>query len=424
MSAFSYSARDLSGKLTQGEMQGVSSEEVGAQLRASGLYPVSIQKLGRGGGKAKPKRKGHDGAMRHGAVVDGVTPKAKPSGKIKRGEVVSFAHQLAVMLDTGVPIAEAMESITTQTANPALQGVLEQVTETIQGGDRLATALAEHPKVFPNVMVSLVEASEASGSMGVMLERVSDYLAKEQAIIGRIRGALTYPAVMLAIALLVVVGLMVFILPRFSKMYAAKGAALPGPTRVMMWLSDSLIHHWYYWVGGIVLLIGVFIVWVSTEAGKNVLAVLQLRTPVIGGLFQKLFVARACRTMGTMLDAGVPILEMVGIVRRVTNNRLFDAMWDNVTEHLERGGQLSDALRESDLIPSQVVQMISSGEKSGRMGSVLSRVADYAEQEFDAQVKAATQLIEPVMIVAMGVFIGFLAIALLLPVFQAGQTMS
>ncbi|MEM9295497.1 MAG: type II secretion system F family protein, partial [Planctomycetota bacterium] len=340
-------------------------------------------------------------------------------GRIKRAEVVAFSHQLAVMIDTGVPISEAMACIVSQTPNPAFQAVLDRVASVIRGGDKLSTALQAHPRIFPRVMISLVEAAEASGGLGQMLERVSEYLAKERAIVAKARGALTYPAVMLGLALVIVVGLVMFILPRFEKLYTAKGSALPGPTQVLLGVSNAITAQPWAWLAGGVGLAVAFALYRRTDAGRRQLDALRLAAPVIGPLTRQLFLARATRLMGTLFAAGVPILDIIRLVRKVTRSHRYEQLWDHVSAHLERGGQLSDALEGSELIPPDVRQMILAGEKSGRLEQVLTKVADFSETEFDERVKTATQLLEPMMIVAMGVFVGFLALALLLPVFQA-----
>ncbi|MEM1211489.1 MAG: type II secretion system F family protein [Planctomycetota bacterium] len=421
MPAFAYKARTASGSLDSGVLQADNLDAATAMLRTAGKFVIELSpqgKNGKAGRPAKPAAKLSAGAP---AKARSTTGKRK---KIKRAEVITFAHQLAVMIDTGVPLGDALDCIGEQTDNLNMADVIAAVTQTVQSGNELSVALEEHPKVFPPIMASLVKASEASGTLGTMLDRVSQYLGKEQATAKKIKSALTYPAVMLGLVVVITLGLMIFVLPRFETIYAGKGAALPAPTRMLLATSGQITGFWYAYAGGAAALIVGLAVFLRTPTGRNTLDQAKLSTPVVGPLFERLYLTRACRTLGTMIDAGVPILDMVAIVRDVTNNVQYDALWDEVDQQLRAGDPLSAGLKDSPLIPGSVSQMIVSGEKSGRLGSVMSKVADYTEAEFDDRVKAATQLIEPAMIVTMGAIIGFVAIALLLPIFSVGSAVS
>jgi type IV pilus assembly protein PilC len=273
-------------------------------------------------------------------------------------------------------------------------------------------------------MISLVKASEVSGTMGPMLERVSQYLGKEYQTAKKIKGALTYPAVMLVMILGVTVGLLVWVLPRFAGIFASKGATLPLPTRMLMLLSDALLGYWYLWISGAVAAVVGLLLARRTHAGQRLLDRAKLSAPLIGTLFRQLYVTRATRTMGTMFNAGVPVLDMVGIVRDVTRNRLFEELWEDVDHRLRRGAQLSDALFQSPLIPRSVAQMIYAGERSGRLGGTMEKIAAFTEEEFDEQIKTTTNLIEPALVALMGGIVGFVAIALLLPIFSVSSVVA
>ena len=402
MPDYLYKARDNEGRLTTGTLRASGTEQAGVMLRNEGKFIVAIE----------PAKAG---------IVD--TEAAPRRGRVKSADVISFAHQLAVMIDTGVPISEAMDCVTEQTASPAFKAVLEDVAKHVKSGGELSAALAQHGRVFPSIMISLIRASEASGTMGAMLERISSYMAKEAQTRRTVRGALTYPAVMLTMVLLVTVFLLAFVMPRFADVYQQRDAALPAPTQMLMTFSDLMVNYWYAWIGlAIAAAVGLAL-GVRTEAGKRLIDWLKLHIPVLGPIFRKLYVTRGCRTMGTMLAAGVPILDMVQIVRNVTVNRYYEDLWDDVDERLQRGSQLSDALFDSPLFPRSVSQMIYAGEKSGRLSSTLEKIAHFTEEEFDAQVKQSTQYLEPALVVAMGSIIGFVAIALLLPIFSVSSTM-
>lgn len=338
--------------------------------------------------------------------------------------MITFAHQLAVMVDTGVSISEALSCCAEQSESAGFKRVLEDVADEVRGGRELSAALSAHPRVFPSVMVSLVRASELSGTMGKMLDRISTYMAKEQITARKIRGALTYPAIMISAVLIITTGLLLFVLPRFASIYATRGATLPTPTRLLLGLSESLQTAWWAYLLGLAVLVALVVAGFTTQAGRRIVDLIKLDAPVVGGLFRKLYITRAMRTFGTMVEAGVPILEMIPIVRAVTHNHRFDALWEEVDQRLREGSQLSSPLFASELIPRSVSQMVYAGEKSGRLSDVMHKVAEYTEEEFDEQVKQATAYIEPAMVVTLGVIIGFVAIALLLPIFQVGQVAS
>ena len=380
------------------------------KLRADGWFVVRLeQAVNRRLAKSKPDHAAEKTAVR---------------GRVKRSQVIAFAHQLAVMVDTGVPISEALHCIADQADTEDYRRVVLDVAHQVEAGGELSRALSTYPSIFPPIMISLIRASELSGTMGQMLERVSLYLTKEQQTFKKIRGALTYPAVMLVMVVAVTVGLLVWVLPRFATIFESKGAALPLPTRMLMMISDGLIHYWYAWIAGGVV-VAVFMAMVRRiESGRRLTDRLGLMMPIFGGLFRKLFVSRATRTMGTMINAGVPVLDMVEIVRSVTRNAMYHELWDDVDARLRRGAQLSEAMFESPLIPRAVAQMIFAGEKSGRLGKTMDKIAAFTEDEFDEQVKTTTNLIEPTMVAVMGGIVGFVAIALLLPIFSVSSVVS
>lgn len=409
MPRFTYKVRDGHGALATGLVQAATLEEAGLLLRGEGKYVIHLAAAS----EAETRSDSQD-------TVDGL-----PSGRIRRHEVITFANQMAVMLDTGVPISEALQCIADQSQNPAFKGVIADIAQRVQAGGELSEALAAYPKVFPSIMTSLVRASEASGTMGTMLDRIAVYMQKEHATVKKIRGALAYPCFMLLMVVLVVVFLLVYVLPQFTGIYAQRGAALPAPTRLLMAMSEAVTAYSYYWLGGVATAVATLVFAVRTRSGRRTLDMLKLKTPVVGPLFKKLYITRGCRTMGTMIAAGVPILDMIAIVRQVTQNAWYQDLWDDVDNRLRKGAQLSDALFEAPmLIPRSVAQMIYSGEKSGRLSQVMDRVAAYTEQEFDEQVKTSTQFIEPALVSAMGIIIGFVAIALLLPIFSMGKVMA
>jgi type IV pilus assembly protein PilC len=405
MASFKYKARDGRGELITGVLSAGNIEEAGRMLRGDGKFIVKIE-------KAKDP------------ATTGTQAPGSTSGRVRRAEVITFSHQLAVMVDTGVPISEALECVAQQSENETFRVILKDISDQVQAGNDLSGALRAHARVFPPVMTSLIRASEVSGTMGRMLERISTYLSKEMQTAKKIRGALTYPAFMLGMVIVVTTFLLIFVMPKFAGIYQARDTALPVPTQMLLGLSGSLMNQWHLWLGGIIMSIaGIYFV-AGMPAGQRLFDYLKIHTPIIGPLFNKLYLTRGCRTMGTMIAAGVPILDMIEIVREVTNNALYEDLWADADNRLRQGAQLSDSLFDSPLIPRSVAQMVYSGERSGRIGDVMERIAEYTESDFDEQIKTTTSLIEPVMTAAMGVIIGFVAIALLLPIFSVGKVVS
>ncbi len=403
MARYQYQARDNSGTLATGVVAAGSAEEASRVLRGEGKYIVRLAEI---------------------AEVDAAAPGmslAQHSRRCKRNDVIYFAHQMAIMIDTGVPISEALESITDQVANPSFKAILRDITDAVQGGVEFSTALARHPRVFPTIMVSLMKAAEVSGTLGQMLEKVSEYLTKEQRITKQVKGALMYPAFMICMTIGVTVFLLTFVLPKFATIYSSRGQSLPGATQFLMATSSSLVDYWPWWLAGTATAAISFFQFNRTSTGRRSIDWLKLNAPLFKHLFTQLYVSRSTRTMGTIVNAGVPMLDAVAITKQVTTNCYYEQLWDEVAQGLEQGMQLSDPLAKSTLIPKPIVQMIRSGEKSGRLGQILCRIGEFSEEEFDRAVKASTQFIEPVMIGVMGSIIGFVAIALLLPIFSVGK---
>lgn len=346
------------------------------------------------------------------------------AGSVRREEVISFAGQLAVMLDTGVPLADALDAFVKSARAGGLRRVTEAVAEKIHSGVPFSSAIADFPKVFPNLMVSLLRASEASGKMAEMLARVSDYLAKERRTARQIKGALTYPLVMISIAVVVTGFLIVWVLPKFAKIYESREATLPMLTSVLLKSSRAIMAHWIPIVAAIIAFVVGYFVFRVTTKGRRALDTLKLKAPVIGPMFRLFYLTRATRTLGTLLAAGVGLLDAVRIVRGVTENSHWLDLWTGMEHSMTGGHTIAEIVEESWLIPPQTAQMIAAGERSGRLSEVLTKIATAAEADMDEAVKAATQLIEPAMIVFMGVTIGGIAIALLLPIFNVANVVS
>ncbi|HEX8339348.1 MAG TPA: type II secretion system F family protein [Tepidisphaeraceae bacterium] len=402
MPAFTYTARDAAGQSSSGTMTASSVGEVGKQLRAGGKFPVNVQAAAvaqRGGGAA------------------GIG--------IGRAEVIQISTQLAIMVETGVTLSEALDCIAAQAAKPKVKKLLLDLSSQVNSGGDFSTALGRHPKSFPTLFVALIKASEKSGQMPKMLQRATAYLRDEADILRKVKGALTYPAIMFAFASLTTIALLIFVLPRFTALYASKAAALPVPTKILMAISDALIGHWMFIVPGVLLgSAATYLFATRVEAGRRIAHTLQLSVPLLGAMFRQLYLSRSLRMIGTMAGSGVHLVDCVATARDLCGNRYFKALWVEVEQQLHIGKQLSETLFKSPLVPKTVAQMISSAEKGGKLAHVMEQVAGYSEQELKEKITELTRYIEPAMIVVMGLIIGGIAMALLLPVFTISRVMA
>jgi len=393
MPTFSYRVLDDNGAQRSGSLEAMTRDEALHKLRQERCTVIEI----------------HEGGM----PVDVESMRIRQAARtVKREEVIAFSSQVSVMLETGVPLIEA-----------SLRRVMEAVQESVQSGASFSSALGAFPKVFPGIMVNLMRASEASGSMGMMLKRVADYLGKERRTTKQIKGALTYPLAMITMALAVTVFLVIWVLPRFARIYSSRSAALPKPTQIVMAISNVLINHWPIILAAIAATVAGFLAFRATKRGRWTIDWCKLHAPIIGPMFTQYYLTRATRTLATLLAAGVPLIEAVRIVRNVTENVLWSRLWDKMLDSMTGGLTIGEVVTKSSIIPPPVAQMIAAGERTGKLPETLDRIAAVTEEDLDEAIKHGTQLIEPIMVSVMGALIGGLAIALLLPIFSIGSTM-
>jgi len=393
--AFQYRARDPLGNTIDGSIDAAGVDEATQKLRRDGFQVLDIEE--------------EDAGV-------GLLPKG-----INRSDLIYVTSQLAIMVDTGITLSEALSGIVEQEANPTLRKMLAEICERVESGEDFSKALAQYPKYFDKTYVSLVRASEATGSLGQMLERIADYQRKELETRGKVRAALAYPFVMMVLALAVTIFLLVYILPKFSPMFEARGTELPKPTIIMMALSDTMINQWYFWLAGIAALIAGYMYGKRTSAGRQVIDYVRIHAPIIGPMVRKVTISRAIRTLGTMLGSGVSIMDAIRLAGEVSGNIYYERLWQHVLDEVTTGRRMADVLRESPLFPRVLVQMIASGEETGKLDQVLERVSTYYDREVDTAIKATTSMIEPIMIAIMGVVVGTIGLAMLLPIFSLSR---
>lgn len=375
---------------------------------------------------APPVEQRRPGGASPASPDDGQAPQGPPPPlkKVRPDDVIFFASQLAVMVDTGVPLAEALDAIASECEHSGLKDLVEDITEQVKSGAEFSAALASHPKHFGTLFVSLVKASEASGRMGPMLERVCVYLAQQRDIRKRVQGAMAYPLAMLAFCTAVVGALLGFVMPRFRGIYEGKGAVLPWPTRILLGVSDAMVDYWPILAVLASAAVGGLWMYLTTPAGRRALDRAKIDVPLLGPMYRMACLARSFRTLSTMLTSGVGVLDGLEITAEVSGNCHYADAWRDVARKAEEGITLTDGLRESRLVPSGMIEMVAAGEKSGNLGPVMDRIATFCEEDFKRGVQTMTTLIEPAMIVIMGTIIGVFALALLLPVFSISRVIA
>ena len=397
MPVFTYSARALSGELQSGEIDLPTREEVVGFLRRQRLVPVAV--------KAKPK----DISISFGTGV-------------KMREVVIFTRQFSTMIAAGLPLVQSLSILAEQTENQKFAAIITEVLNDIQAGQTLADAMKRHPKIFTDLYVNMIAAGEAGGILDVILDRLAVFLEKNDALVRKIKGAMTYPAVMLFVVIAATTILLWKVVPVFAGIFMDAGMALPMPTLVVLAVSEFLQSYIHLLMLGVIAAAFAVRQYYKTSSGKLAIDKLLLRLPVLGSLIRKSAVSRFTRTLGTLVSSGVSILEGLEITARTAGNRVVHDAVMRSRASIAGGATISDPLKASGVFPPMVVQMINVGEQTGGLDEMLSKIADFYDDEVDAAVSALTSVLEPIMIVVMGVVIGGMVVAMYLPMFDLMKT--
>ncbi len=340
----------------------------------------------------------------------------QPSVKTK--DLILFTRQFSTMIDSGLPLIQGLEILTEQEKNPTFKKVLTQVKSDVEGGTSFADALKKHPKVFDNLYVNLVAAGEMGGILDTILQRLAAYIEKNAKLVSKVKGAMVYPSVIMAIAVVVIIVMLVFVIPVFSEMFEGFGGELPGLTQTVVDLSAFMRRNWYYILGCAVAFFFVFKKLKATDRGGYIFDKYILKMPVIGDLLRKVAVAKFTRTLGTMISSGVPILDGMDIVAKTAGNRIVEDAIILTKESISEGKTIAEPLRQSGVFPVMVCQMVSVGESTGALDAMLGKIADFYEEEVDAAVDTLTSLIEPVMMIFLGGTVGTMLAAMYLPIFK------
>lgn len=403
MAKFVWEGTSSTGKKLKGEIEAVNVQAAYNALRAQKIVPDTK--------RIREKGTGFDKEIK----IPGFAP------KVKAKDLVIFTRQFATMIDAGLPIVQGLDVLASSHNSPAVRKVLSSIKEHVQNGGTLADALAKHPKAFDALYVNMVAAGEAGGILDIILERLASYMEKMDKLRRQVKTAMIYPGVVIGAAGIVTSILLIWVIPTFADLFGSFGAALPAPTQMVINLSNFMVSY-----GHILLINGILFFWLfkrfmKTDRGKDILHPLFLKSPVFGDLIRKVAVARFCRTMGTMLGSGVPILDALVICAKTSGNRVVEREVTKVRTSISEGKSMSEPLTNSVIFPAMVTQMIAVGEQTGALDAMLNKVADFYDDEVENAVTGLKQLIEPIMILVLGVLVGGLVIAMYLPIFKLGN---
>jgi type IV pilus assembly protein PilC len=396
MPVFKWKGEDRTGATQTGEIEAPHEAAVRTQLRRMQIRPTKV------------KQKGKD-------LFENV---AFMQPKVKGPDVVVFARQFATMINAGLPLIQSLDILQAQQENKTFKKILKEIKERVEEGSTLADAMGKHPKIFDDLFVNMVAAGEVGGILDTILNRLSAYMEKAMKLKRQVKGAMTYPAIVMIIAVLVIAVILIFVIPVFEQMFADFGGVLPAPTRIVVGVSRFVKGNVIFILIGLGLLGFAFKRFYSTDRGRATVDDLLLKLPVFGGLLQKVAVARFTRTMGTMISSGVPILEALDIVAKTAGNMTIEKALYSVRAGITQGRTMAEPLGESKVFPSMVVQMVAVGEQTGALDAMLGKIADFYDDEVDAAVDGLTSMIEPFMMVFLGTTIGGLVVAMYLPIFK------
>ena len=395
MQTFVWTGRTREGKTQQGEMPAKNREEVVSFLRRQNILATVVK------------------------VKTGAMKFAFPgSGGVSDKEIVVFTRQFATMIDAGLPLVQCLDILSKQTENKMFAKAIDQIRQDVEGGGTYADALKKHPKIFNDLYVNMVAAGEVGGILDTILARLSKYIEKSMKLKGQIRASMVYPGTIVAVAVIVIMVLMVWVIPIFSQMFVDFGGELPMPTQMVIDASQFMKNNFFFIVG-----IAVAAGWglrryYKTETGNRQLDRLALRLPIFGTLVRKIAVAKFTRTLGTLISSGVPIMDGLEIVAKTAGNKIVEETLRKTRQSISEGKTLAEPLAQAQVFPPMVVQMIAVGENTGALDAMLGKIADFYDDEVDSTVGNLTALLEPMLMIFLGVVIGFIVVAMYMPIFK------
>ncbi len=397
-----WKGKNLKGRTVKGEMEAGSPEQVKQNLARRKITSAKIKK--------KPKD-----------IFENIKF-LQP--KVKEKDVIIFSRQFSTMIDAGLPLLQCLDILQSQQENPTFKKILKKIKESVESGETFANALKKFPKVFNEFFINMVAAGEAGGILDIILQRLSAYMEKMAKLKSQVKGAMTYPVITIIVAIIVVAIILVFVIPVFADMFADFGSTLPTPTLMVVALSEFTISNIGWIIGGIIAVLFAIKQTYTYRKGRIFMDSMFLRLPVVGILIRKVSVAKFTRTTSTMLSSGVPILEVLDIVAKTSGNKMVEFAINDVKSGIAEGRSMSDPLQESGVFPPMVCSMIAVGESTGALDIMMEKIADFYDDEVDQAVKNLTDMIEPFMLVFLGVVVGGLVIAMYLPIFKMAGAIS
>jgi len=414
---FTYTAMDGRGKEQRGKLEAESEQEAAAKLKQQGLFPTSIIEMKSGGAPGKGiEQAGGARAKAGGGLMGGLSMLGAPV--IKRKQLTTTTRQLATLLDAGLPLVRALRTLEKQAKHdPSLRRVMGDLANSVEGGSTFSEALAGHPKSFDKLYINMVRAGEVSGALETVLNRLSEFMEKAQKIAGKVKSAMVYPAIVLIVAGSITAGLMIFIVPKFSKIFEEMlpGESLPALTRTVIGMSSFMQQRFLVMVSVLAGIVVSYKVLRKTSGGTYLFDLIAIKMPPINQLTIRASVARFCRTLGTLMQSGVAVLQALQIVKDTAGNEIVARAVQTIHDAVKEGEGMSKPMESENVFPGMVVSMVEVGEETGALPEMLNRIADVYEEEVDRAVEALTSLIEPFMIVFLAVVVGGIVIALFMP---------
>lgn len=406
MPTFQYEAMNSVGQAVKGEIDAASSEEAIAKIRGLGNFPTKVRE--------KAAKKG-PGAPRGGPAGPGARPR-RSVGRVGRKQLTQFTRQLSTLQDAGLPILRSLRILEQQQKPGTLRVAIRLVADDVESGATLSEAMAKHPKAFDRLYTNMVAAGEAGGVLEIILQRLADFMERSQALRRKVIGAMIYPAAVITFAILIVIGIMVVVVPKFALIFKDFGTTLPAPTQLLISISDWMAGGGWIWVIATPFIVFFFFKLLKqSQGGRYFVDNLKLSLPIIGRIVSKTAIARFSRTLGTLISAGVPILEALNITRDTAGNEVYSRALARVHDAIREGESFAAPLRQAKVVEPMVVNMIDVGEETGDLDKMLMKVADTYDEEVEALVAGLVSLLEPVMVVVLGVIVGFIVVSLFLP---------
>src|SRR6476659_2730501 len=418
MAVYAFEAMNSSGQEVKDEIEAGSNEEAIAKIRAKGYFPTKVKE------KAQKKK------FSKKADAEVLTKKRKMPisiGGVPRKQLVSFTRQLSTLQDAGLPILRSLQILETQQKPGLLKAIIGGVADEVEGGGTLSDAMSNYPKAFDKLYVNMINAGEAGGVLDIILNRLADFMEKAARLKKKVIGAMIYPAVVISIAVGIVTMIMIFVIPKFEDIFRDFHLQLPAPTQLLMNISHFMappVNGWIYIIAAPFVLMGLIRLIRMSEGGKHAVDVVKLKIPILGAILGKTAVARFTRTLGTLISAGVPILDAINITKETCGNEVYSRALGKVHDAIREGESMADPLRATKVCDAIVVNMVDVGEETGDLDKMLLKVADNYDNDVDVLVGSLISILEPVMVVILGVIVGFIVIALFMPMISLIQGMS